>query len=266
MNATAAATEGSVRAESQGHLLHIVIDRPAKLNGFTPKMLAELAGAYTRLECEDAARVGVLSAQGAHFTAGLDLPKVAPLIRRGDNLVPAGCIDPLDRYPPRRAKPVVAAVKGITYTIGIELMLAADIVVAASDCRFAQLEVRRGIMATGGATLRMVERAGWGNAMVHLLTGDEFDAAAALRCNYVQEVVPAGQELRRAIAIAERIAQQAPLAVRASRASARTGLEAGFDAAVAEFRAVNSGLSETADAAEGVRSFLEKRPPRFLGH
>lgn len=265
MQGEAEASDGAVTCERQGRLLHIVIDRPAKLNGFTPKMLGELAAAYTRLERDDEAWVGVLSAAGKHFTAGLDLPKVAPLLRRGDSTVPPGAIDPLDRYPPRRTKPVVVAVKGITYTIGIELMLAADIVVAAGDCRFAQLEVRRGIMATGGATLRMVERAGWGNAMLHLLAGEEFDAATALRCNYVQEVVPAGQELQRATAIAERIAQQAPLAVRASRMNAQKGLEAGFDAAVAEFRHVNMLLSDTADAAEGVMSFVEKRPPRFRG-
>jgi enoyl-CoA hydratase len=92
----------------------------------------------------------------------------------------------------RRSKPMVVAVQGITFTVGIELMLAADIVVAADDCRFSQLEVKRGIMATGGATLRMAERAGLGNALLHLLTGDEFGSAEALRLNFVQKVVPAG--------------------------------------------------------------------------
>src|SRR5919201_1442833 len=87
----------------------------------------------------------------------------------------------LDLRDPRRTKPLVAAVQGFCFTLGIELMLAADIVVAADDCRFAQLEVKRGIMATGGATLRMAERAGLGCALLHLLTGDEFGAAEALR-------------------------------------------------------------------------------------
>ena len=87
--------------------------------------------------------------------------------------------------------------QGITFTIGIELMLAADVVVAASDCRFSQLEVKRGIMATGGATIRMVERAGWGNAMRYLLTGDEFDVATALRLGFVQEVTAPGDQLNR---------------------------------------------------------------------
>ena len=83
--------------------------------------------------------------------------------------------------------------QGICFTLGIELMLAADIVIAAEDCRFAQIEVKRGIMPAGGATVRMVERAGWGNAQRYLLTGDEFGAAEALRLGFVQEVVPAGQ-------------------------------------------------------------------------
>jgi enoyl-CoA hydratase len=165
----------------------------------------------------------------------------------------------------RRTKPMVVAVKGITYTLGIELMLAADIVVAADDCRFSQLEVKRGIMATGGATLRMAERAGLGNALLHLLTGDEFGAAEALRLNFVQRVVPAGQELDAALAIAQAIAEQAPLAVLATRRNALKAVEEGPMAAMAEFIEVQQRLSKSEDAAEGVRSFVERRPARFTG-
>ena len=103
-----------------------------------------------------------------------------------------------------RTKPLVCAVQGICFTLGIELMLAADIVVAADDCRFAQIEVKRGIMPAGGATVRMVERAGWGNAQRYLLTGDEFGSAEALRLGFVQEVVPAGRQKERALEIARR--------------------------------------------------------------
>jgi len=257
--------DGRVTAVADGRILCIRIDRPRKLNGFTPKMLAELAEAYTRLEREDGLWVGLLTAEGPHFTAGLDLPRNAPRLQRGEPTFPEGLIDPLDLYEPRRAKPVVVAVKGITYTIGIELMLAADIVVAAGDCRFAQLEVKRGIMAAGGATLRMVQRAGWGDAMRRLLTDDEFGAAEALRLHFVQEVVAPDKVEARAHELAEAIGRQAPLAVRATIANARLGLERGFAAAVAEFRQVNRRLAATADAAEGVRSFVEKRPPSFRG-
>jgi enoyl-CoA hydratase len=160
---------------------------------------------------------------------------------------------------------MVVAVKGITYTLGIELMLAADVVVAADDCRFSQLEVKRGIMATGGATLRMSERAGLGNALLHLLTGDEFGAAEALRLNFVQRVVPAGQELDEALRIAEAIAAQAPLAVMETRLSALKAVEQGPIAAMHDFIEVQQRLSNSDDAAEGVRSFAEKRPARFTG-
>jgi enoyl-CoA hydratase/carnithine racemase len=138
---------------------------------------------------------------------------------------------------------MVAAVKGICFTVGIELMLGADIVVAADNCRFAQLEVQRCIMPTGGATLRMAERAGVGNAMLHLLTGDEFDSAEALRCNFVQKVVPAGQELAEALRIAERIAQQAPQAVVATRQNVLKAIELGQAAAVADFIPVQQRLA-----------------------
>jgi enoyl-CoA hydratase/carnithine racemase len=159
----------------------------------------------------------------------------------------------------------VCAVKGITYTLGIELMLGADIVIAADDCRFSQLEVKRGIMATGGATLRMAERAGLGNAMLHLLTGDEFGAAEALRLNFVQKVVPVGQEFDEALRVAEAIAEQAPLAVVATRLNALKAVEQGPIAAMQEFITTQQRLSNTEDAKEGVRSFVERRPARFTG-
>jgi enoyl-CoA hydratase len=260
--------EGTVTTEQRGPLLLIGINRPAKLNGFTPRMFRELGEAYSRLDDDESLRVGVLHAYGQHFTAGLDLPTIAPLMQRGEKAITEGCVEPTDLGTPgyrRRTKPMVVAVKGITYTLGIELMLAADVVVAADDCRFSQLEVKRGIMATGGATLRMAERAGLGNALLHLLTGDEFGAAEALRLNFVQKVVPAGGELDEALRIAQAIAQQAPLAVVATRLNALKAVEQGPLAAMEEFIATQKRLSGSEDAAEGVRSFVEKRPARFTG-
>ena len=262
------ATSGRVDVVVQGHLLLICINRPAKRNGFTPKMFSELAQAYTRLDEDPALRVGVLHAAGEHFTAGLDLPSFAPMMRRGEKAIPLGLVEPTDLATPgyrRRNKPMVVAVKGITYTLGIELMLAADIVVAADNCRFSQLEVKRGIMATGGATLRMAERAGLGNAMLHLLTGDEFDSAEALRLHFVQRVVPAGQELAQAIQIAEQVAAQAPLAVVATRQSVLKAVEHGPIVAMHDFIDVQRQLAHSDDAREGVASFVARRPAHFTG-
>ena len=150
---------GRIATERRGHLFLIGIDRPAKYNGFTPKMCGELARAYANYEADDGLRCAVLHAAGDHFTAGLELSAFD--ITEPD-FFPRDLVDPFDLRPPFRAKPVVAAVKGICFTIGIELMLAADVVVAEEDTRFSQLEVKRGLMAFGGATIRFVERAGWG--------------------------------------------------------------------------------------------------------
>jgi enoyl-CoA hydratase/carnithine racemase len=260
--------EGCIDTEVLGHVLLIGINRPAKRNGWTPAMFRQLAEAYTRLDDDPALRVGVLHAFGDHFTAGLDLPMVAEHMKRGEKLVPHGLVEPHDLGVPgyrRRTKPMVVAVKGICFTVGIELMLAADIVVAADNCRFSQLEVQRGIMAAGGATLRMAERAGLGNAMLHLLTADEFGSAEAERLNFVQKVLPAGEELDEALKIAQRIAAQAPLAVVATRLNVMKAIEQGPLVAVADFGPVQHGLANSEDAAEGVRSFIERRPARFSG-
>jgi enoyl-CoA hydratase/carnithine racemase len=265
--ATAADTpaDGRITTERIDRVFAIGIDRPSKLNGFSPKMLIELAEAYTAFERDDGAWVGLLFAHGDNFTAGLELDKVAPFMRERGTVFPAGAIDPLSLRPPIRTKPLLAAVQGICFTLGIELMLAADIVVAADDTRFAQIEVKRGIMPAGGATFRMVERAGWGNAQRYLLTGDEFGPAEALRLGLVQEVAATGRQKEQALAIAQRIAGQAPLAVRASLASSRIAAEQGPHAAIRELNAQQARLMATQDAAEGVRSFMERRGGRFAG-
>jgi enoyl-CoA hydratase/carnithine racemase len=111
----------------------------------------------------------------------------------------------------------------------------------------------------------MAERAGLGNALLHLLTGDEFGSDEALRLNFVQKVVPAGTELDAALALADAIAAQAPLAVVATRLNALNAVEHGPVVAMHEFIATQQRLSRSEDAAEGVRSFVERRPARFRG-
>ena len=128
------------------------------------------------------------------------------------------------------------AVQGIAFTLSIELALACDIVVAASDVRFRQLEVGRGIMPFGGATFRAQSSLGWGNAMRFLLTGEEFGADEALRIGLVQEVVAPGEQLAEALRIAELIAAQAPLGVQATLANSRVARDEGPAAAVEHLR------------------------------
>jgi enoyl-CoA hydratase len=257
--------DGQIKTEQRGHVLLIGIDRPEKRNGFTPKIFSELAVAYTLLEKTPELRCGVLHAEGDHFTAGLDMPKIAPLRQAGKPLIPPAEVDPFNLREPMRTKPMVVALKGICFTVAIELMLAADIAIAAENCRFSQLEVKRGIMPGCGATFRMADRAGWGNAMQILLTGDEFTAQDALRFNFVQQVVPVGQELPRALEVAERIARQAPLAVQATMQNGRVALTQGWKAAYDQVASTQQRLYNSEDAKEGVQSFLEKRDARFVG-
>jgi enoyl-CoA hydratase len=151
-------------------------------------------------------------------------------------------------------------------TLGIELLLAADIRIASANTRFAQLEVQRGIYPFGGATTRLPREAGWGNPMRWLLTGDEFGAAEALRIGLVQEVVEPGTERDRAVDLAERIAtRSAPLAVRTTLAAAQRALRDGERAAEDRFVDDVVALFKTQDGAEGMLSFIERRPARFIG-
>jgi len=263
--------EGSISTEVRGHLFLIGLNRPEKYNGYTPTMARQLGRAMTRLDEEDDLRVGVVFGHGDHFTAGLDLPKWTGRMAEGGSATNAEEARPaeerLDVMALGRAcrKPIVTAVHGITFTFGIELALAGDIVIAADDARFSQLEPKRAIHATGGATIRFVERCGWGNAMYHLLTSDEFDAREAHRIGLVQEVVPAGQQLGRSIEIAETIASCAPLAVQATKASSRRYLLEGHEAAVAALEPVQRELLASEDAKEGVQSFVERRAAVFKG-
>src|SRR5882724_2175569 len=129
MSEAESSTDGRIATELRGKVFLIGIDRPKKRNGFSLKMLRELGEAYTAFEQNTGAWVALLYAEGPHFTAGLQLDQVGLAMQRGEELWPAGSIDPLSLREPKRSKPVVAAVQGITYTIGIELMLAADVVV-----------------------------------------------------------------------------------------------------------------------------------------
>src|SRR5271163_3573959 len=240
----------TVTLERDGHVLLIGLNRPDKRNAFNQAMLTDLSRAYGLLESDASVRAGVLYAHGKHFTGGLDLVDVGPNIASGDLPLPADGRDPW-RLDGSWTTPLVAAAHGWCMTLGIELLLAADIRVAATGTRFAQLEVQRGIYPFGGATLRLPRAGGWGNAMRWLLTGDEFDAAAALA---------------RAREVAQTIAERAaPLAVQATLASAHLARERGDAAAIERLRPDVAALFATADAGEGVQSFIERRKAQFQG-
>jgi enoyl-CoA hydratase len=254
---------GQIRTELDGRVLKITVDNVAKKNAFVPEMMRDLALALTAFDRNDEQWVAVLTAAGEHTTAGLDMPK---FFGPGATPVetPADAIDPfaLKRH---TYKPVIAVVQGLTLTIGIEMMLAADIVVAADTARFCQMESKRGIAPLGGAHFRFLTRTGWGNAMYHLMLCDEFDAQRALQIGLVQEVVPFGKHIERGMELAQRIARNAPLGLRAMKEAALAYLAAAEAAAVAAIPTVRERVMTSRDAAEGIRSFVERREARFEG-
>jgi enoyl-CoA hydratase/carnithine racemase len=256
-----------ITVERDGHVLLMGVNRAAKRNAFDLATIDALGAAYEILGTDDDLRAGVLFGHGDHFSAGLDLAEVGPAVAEHGPGVIAGSrrYDPFAVWGDPVPKPVVMAVSGIAFTLSIELALAADIVVAADDVRFRQLEIGRGIMPFGGATIRAPAQLGWGNAMRYLLTAEEFGAAEALRIGLVQEVVPAGAHVRRARELAQLVARQAPLGVQGTLASARAARDHGPQAAREHLAALLPGILRSEDAAEGLRSFTERREARFTG-
>lgn len=252
--------------ERRGHILLIGLNRPEKRNAFNLQMIRELGAAYGMIEHDPEVWVGLVFAHGEHFTGGLDLADVAGKFGDFSEVVPEGGLDPWRNDGTRWTTPVIVAARGTNYTAGIELMLAADIRIAASDSKFLQFEVQRGIFPFGGAMTRFVREAGWGNAMRWILTGEAFGADEALRIGLVQEVTEPGAELDRALEIATSIAtKSAPLAVQGALRTAHLAIDEGHDASVANYLTEIGTLFGTEDAQEGILSFVERRDANFKG-
>ena len=259
-------SQNRVTVDRDGHVLLIGFNRPDKRNAADMQLLEELSLAYGELERDPEARVGFVYAHGDHFTGGLDLADVGPRIGpTGLDIVPDGGINPWQVSGKSLSKPVVIAVQGTCLTLGIELMLASDIAIAAESTRFGQIEVARGILPFGGATIRFPRAVGWGNAMRWILTGDTFDAAEALRIGLVQEVVPDGAQFDRGLEIARRVAAQAPLAVQAALANARIAVRDSDEAAEIALQPDLVRLAGSEDARIGMEAFATRQPAEFVG-
>lgn len=256
--------QGNVSHEIRGQVMLIGLDRAEKRNAFDSQMIHELSLALTEYEDHPGLRCAVIFAHGEHFTAGLDLAELQPKLASGVFDFAENQINPWGTGARKRAKPVIAAVQGYCFTAGIELMLNADLVIAQDNCQFAQMEVQRGILPFGGATVRFVQAAGWAKAMRFLLTGERFSAQAALEMNLINEITEA-PPLSRAIELAEQICRAAPLAVQATLASAQEGVMQGPEAAFARLQQHLQPLLRSEDAQEGLMAMLQRRDPKFQG-
>lgn len=256
---------GNVSREVHDHLLLIGLDRVSKRNAFDSHMILALSQALTDYEADPALRCAVIFAHGEHFTAGLDLLELQDKLAQGIFNFSADQIDAWGVSGKPRTKPVVVAVQGTCFTAGIELMLNADVVIASEDCKFAQMEVQRGIMPFGGATVRFIQAAGWQKAMPYLLTGKSFTSATALDLNLISESVIRGKQFTRAVEIAQEICKSAPLAVQALIQSAQEANLKGSAQALQNLASYLPALFQSEDAHEGVMAMVEKRKPVFKG-
>ena len=255
-----------VNIEKQGHILKIGLNRPEKMNAMNRAMYHEIAAAYYQLQNDPELRVAVMYAEGDHFTSGLQLDDWAGVFANGKGIEPGeGELDPFDITGDSLTKPVVFATQGICFTCGVEMMLNTDIRVAAKGTRFAQLEVKRGIFACGGATIRLQREIGWGNAQRYLLTGDEWTAEQAYQWGLIQELVEPGEQLNKAMEIAEKIARAAPLGVQGSLKSSKIAVSEGQEAAKERLFPELRPVMASEDVKEGIQSFLERREAVFKG-
>jgi enoyl-CoA hydratase/carnithine racemase len=256
---------GRVVVERRGALLLVGLDLVQAKGRLTPPAIIGLGKAIYQLEQDEELRVAVLHSLGTDFCVGLDVPAFAAAQAAG--ILPPkdpDFINPLGLRLPIRTKPVIVAVQGHASSVGDELVLAADIRVAAQDAVFGQLEVTRGVFPAGGATVRLTREAGWGNAMFHMLTGEEWNANEAYRLGLIQAVTPPGKQLDRAIEIANKVAAAAPLGVRATLASAHQAISS-EDAALQALAPAFAKLIQSSDAKESARALQEHRAPVFQG-
>lgn len=255
-----------VLIENRDHILTITFNRPKKYNALDPESYYVLAKALYQLQHDDDLRVGVIQANGNHFTSGLELEKWAPIFAKGDApQLPPEHIDPYGIQGEQLTKPLILAAQGLCYTSGLELLLNTDIRIATKDARFAQLEVQRGIYPCGGGTVRLPEEIGWANAQRYILTGDEFFAEQALQWGMLQEIVEFDRLHDRAREIATKVADAAPLGVQAALRSSKLARKGDQKTALSAVFNDMTQIMQSEDAKEGVGSFIERRKAHFTG-
>jgi len=249
----------TLRLSIAGPIARITLSRPDVANRVDARLLRELAAASEAIAADDAVCVTLLTADGPDFCAGWeDATRDELLAALQPGLDPFGCLAALPA-------PVIAAVHGASLSAGLEIALACDIRIAADDARFALPEVTQGTLPLAGGSQRLPRIAGRAVATSMLLLGDELDAPAALDAGIVSRVFPAAKLAAEAEALATRIAEHGPLALRYAKEAVHHGSELSLDQALRYELDLSIILQTTSDRAEGVQAFLEKRPPKFEG-
>jgi enoyl-CoA hydratase/carnithine racemase len=251
----------NLRLDIAGRVATLTIDRPAKRNAMSFEMWSALPGLLGKVEADDDVRALVIRGTD-HFSAGADISEFSTLradpggARRYGAAVHAG-----ERSIATLSKPTIAAVNGVCVGGGCEIALACDLRVAADDARFGITPAKLGIVYSATSTKRLVDAVGPAWARQILFTADLVDAATALRIGLVNELC--ADPVARATGLAETMASRARVSVRGAKTIIGRLTEGHLDEDDAGVHALHEESVTSGDYAEGVRAFLEKRPPRF---
>jgi enoyl-CoA hydratase len=249
--------------ERRGHVLIVTMNRPEARNALSGPMMALMRQAWDQVDSDPGIRVCVLTGAGGAFCAGADLKEMArshPGERSGD--WDPSVIEPLLKGR-RLTKPLIAAVEGPAVAGGTEILQATDVRVAGESARFGVSEARWGLFPLGGSAVRLPRQIPYTVAADLLLTGRHISAAEALAIGLIGRVVPDGQALGTALEIAEQIAANGPVAVRAILRTIRETEGVPEDDAFAVEAKIGRAVFASEDAKEGPRAFAEKRRPVF---
>jgi enoyl-CoA hydratase len=245
-----------------GHVAIITIDRPEARNAINGVVAQGLEAGLDRLEADPDLWVGVLTSTPPVFCAGADLKEIQAGHRDRLRTPRGGFAGFVAR---RRSKPIIAAVEGMALAGGTEICLACDLIVASHTAKFGIPEVKRGLVAAAGGLFRLPSRLPKAIALELVMTGEPIDAESAARFGMINRLVEPGRALDTAVELAQKIAANAPIAVRASRRvlldTASPGEATGFELSE---EAMGEAMASD-DMREGVAAFVEKRPPIWSG-
>ena len=252
-------SENAVLVEQRDRILIITINRPEARNAVNSAVSHGLADAMDRLDDDPGLSVGVLTGAGGSFSAGMDLKAFA----RGENVIVEGRGMGFTERPP--VKPLIAAVEGYCLAGGCELALATDLIVASKESAFGIPEVKRGLVAGGGGLLRLPQRIPYAIAMELALTGENLSAVRAQELGLVNVLAEPGSALDAAIALAERITANGPLAVAATKRIIVESRGWSPNEMWSQQTRILMPVFSSNDAKEGAIAFAEKRPPKWTG-
>jgi enoyl-CoA hydratase len=249
-----------VLVERRGAVQVITINRPEAKNALNAAVGKAVAEAVDELDASDELWVGVLTGAGGTFSAGMDLKG---FLRGETPAIEGRGLCGITQTPPR--KPLIGAVEGWALAGGFELLLACDLVVAARTARFGVPEVKRSLVAAGGAALQLPRRVPFAIALELLLTGEPLGAERAAQIGLINRLTDEGGALDAALELATLIAGNGPLAVAATKQIARSSADWTFEESWAKQTAIISPVFGSEDAREGATAFAEKRAPVWKG-